>query len=117
MWKTVGSVCDEGDKSVRSNRSRMDADLEPFHESLKRRSNMSPEANRSFCQDYFEKHLNHPANMSAYSNQSEKQLKGHSVEKDDMFMLDNGFMDEEQINLIREERMASVLTSEVNYSH
>ena len=42
---------------------------------------------------------------------------GFIFEKEDMFMLDNGFMDEEQINLIREERMASVLTSEVNYSH
>jgi hypothetical protein len=53
MWKAVGSVNSEDDKSVRSNRSRMDINTEPFHQSLKRRSNLSPEANRSFCYEYF----------------------------------------------------------------
>jgi len=53
MWKKIGSVHSGDDKSMRSNRSRIDVQAEPFYQSLKKRSNISPEANRSFCQDYF----------------------------------------------------------------
>lgn len=38
---------------------------------------------------------------------------GFIFEKEDMFLVDGGIMDEEQLSLIRDERMASVLTSEV----
>lgn len=84
MWKAVGSVHSGDDKSMRSNRSRMEEQMEPFHQSLKRRSNLSPEANRSFCQDYFERHKNNTLNMTAFSNKSDKNLRS-IYEKDDMF--------------------------------
>ena len=84
MWKKIGSVHSGDDKSMRSNRSRIDLQAEPFHQSLKKRSNLSPETNRSFCQDYFERHKANTFNMSSYSNKSEKNLKG-SGEKEDMF--------------------------------
>ena len=84
MWKKIGSVHSGDDKSMRSNRSRLDNQMEPFHQSLQKRSNVSPEANRSFCQGYFERHKANTLNMSSYSNKSEKNIKGNG-EKDDMF--------------------------------
>ena len=85
MWKAVGSVDNDGDKTGRSNRSRMDADVEPFHQSVRRRSNLSPEVERSFCQDYFDRHKNNTLNMTSFSNRSSKKYRGDSIEKDDMF--------------------------------
>lgn len=84
MWKKVGSVQSGDDKSIRSNKSRIDINPEPFHQSIKRRSNISPEANRSFCYDYFEKRRNNTLNMTIHSNKSEKDLKGQ-FSKEDIF--------------------------------
>lgn len=83
MWKAVGSVQSD-ERSQTSNRSRADLQAEPFHEGLRRRSNFSPEANRSFCQDYFDRHRNNFLNMTSYSNKSEKASR-LSGEKEDMF--------------------------------
>jgi hypothetical protein len=45
---------------------------------------VSPETNRSFCQDYFDRHRANTLNMSAYSNKSEKHFRG-TGEREDMF--------------------------------
>lgn len=82
MWKKVGSVQSGEDKSIRSNKSRIDVNPEPFHQSIKRRSNISPETNRSFCYDYFEKKRNNTLNMTIQSNKSEKDIRGPSSKED-----------------------------------
>ena len=57
MWKKVGSVQSGDRRSQKSNKSGQEINIEPFHQSLKRRSNMSPDGanNRSFCFDFLEK--------------------------------------------------------------
>lgn len=42
MWKEVGSVHSNHDKSIRSNRSREEVRFEPFFEQIKRHSNIEP---------------------------------------------------------------------------
>ena len=97
MWKVVGSVNSGDDRSVRSNRSRVEIQAEPFSQSLKRRSNLSPEANRSFCYEYFEKRRHNTLNMTVLSNKSEKDNRGYSSSRNDLFteMRNKGTRDEE----------------------
>lgn len=82
MWKAVGSVQSGDDRSIRSNKSRIDMNPEPFHQSIKRRSNISPESNRSFCYEYFEKRRNNTLNMTIHSNKSEKDPRTLSSKED-----------------------------------
>lgn len=77
MWKKVGTVRSGDDGSIRSNRSRLDITVEPFHKSLKKRTGDSLENDRSFCYSYFEKRRN-TLNVSMGSNKSDKSLRDGS---------------------------------------
>lgn len=81
MWKIVGSVHSGDDKS-HSYKSRVEERPEPFSQNLKRRSNLSPDLNRSFCSGYFEKRRHNTLNMTVLSNKSEKDIKGYSSRND-----------------------------------
>ena len=89
MWKKVGSVQSGDHRSQRSNKSREDITLEPFHQSLKRRSNVSPDGpnNRSFCFDFLEKKKEDRRNMTmgGAGSKSEKSLKLNDSVRDDIF--------------------------------
>jgi hypothetical protein len=84
MWKSIGSVHSREDKSVRSNRSREELPFEPFRHGMARRSNLSPDPNRSFCFDYIERKKEDSRNIT-YNSRVKSERKGESGHKEDMF--------------------------------
>jgi hypothetical protein len=49
MWKSIGNIKNDDAASVRSNRSRNEITLEPFHHKIKHTTKEIPATNRSFC--------------------------------------------------------------------
>lgn len=64
-WKIVGSVASGEDKSFRSDQSREEMPFQSFRQSLRNKSeHHSPEKDKSFCFDYFEKKKTDRRNQS-----------------------------------------------------
>jgi hypothetical protein len=83
MWKSIGSIQSGDDKSMRSNRSREELPFEPFRQGHARRSNLSPDPNRSFCFDYLERKREDSRNITYNSRvKSEHKSEGR---REDMF--------------------------------
>lgn len=84
MWKSIGSMHNGDDKSMRSNRSREELPFEPFRQGHARRSNLSPDPNRSFCFDYFERKKEDSHNIT-YNSRVKSEHKSESGRREDMF--------------------------------
>jgi hypothetical protein len=84
MWKSIGSIHSGEDRSVRSNRSREELPFEPFRQSIARRSNFSPDPNRSFCFDYLERKKEDIRN-NTFNSRVKSEHKSQSGRKEDMF--------------------------------
>jgi hypothetical protein len=84
MWKSIGSVHSGEDKSVRSNRSREELPFESFRQNIARRSNLSPDPNRSFCFEYFE-HKKEDSRNITFNSRVKSEHKSQPGRKEDMF--------------------------------